>query len=51
MCAIQSKGCECIARQNINKKAIIKKAGRKRIEEKRPLCYNRLEFIISDFFK
>jgi hypothetical protein len=49
ICAVQSEGCECIVRQNINKKAIIKKAGRKRIKEKGPLCYSRLESIISNF--
>jgi hypothetical protein len=49
MCAVQSKGYKCITGQNINKRAIIKKAGRERIEEKGPLCYNRPESIISDF--
>jgi hypothetical protein len=49
MCAVQSKKCECIARQNINKRAIIKKAGHERIKEKGPLCYSKPESIASDF--
>jgi hypothetical protein len=49
MCVVQSKGCECIAGQNINKRAIIKEAGCKRIKEKGPLCCDRLESIASDF--
>jgi hypothetical protein len=49
MCAVQSKRYECITGQNINKRAIIKKAGRERIEEKGPLCCNKPESIASDF--
>jgi hypothetical protein len=49
MCAVQSERYKCIARQNINKRVIIKKAGCERIEEKGLLCCDRLEFIISDF--
>jgi hypothetical protein len=49
MCAIQSKRYKYITGQNINKKAIIKKAGYERMKEKKPLCYSRLESITSDF--
>jgi hypothetical protein len=49
MCAVQSKGCKYIAGQNINRRAIIKKTSRERIEEKGPLYYDRPESIASDF--